>query len=189
MMNDNNPVNAIELRVEEISQLFDSFDPFPFREKDLDKNAEEYIVSWARELPRGQPIRVVIHFPDSEVQRQRAKELPDALHRFFAYRTGVIGRNLNELFRIGRQSLAVGITILAICLASSQIASGYLSGSAFASPVEESFLILGWVANWRPLEIFLYDWWPLVRQRHLYRLLSVASVDSIPYRLEETKVD
>ncbi len=189
MMNDKNPVNAIELRVEEISQLFDSFDPFPFREKDLDKNAEEYIVSWARELPRGQPIRIVIHFPDSELQRQRAKELPDALHRFFAYRTGAIGRNLNELFRIGRQSLAVGITILAICLASSQIASGYLSGSAFASPVEESFLILGWVANWRPLEIFLYDWWPLVRQRHLYRLLSVASVDSIPYRLEETKVD
>ncbi len=57
------------------------------------------------------------------------------------------------------------------------------------SPVEESFLILGWVANWRPLEIFLYDWWPLVRQRHLYRLLSVASVDSVPYRLEEPKVD
>ena len=186
-MNDQNPANAIELRVEEISQLFDTFDPFPFREKDLDKNAEEYIVSWARELPGAQPIRIVIHFRDSEVQRQRAKELPEALHRFFAYRTGVIGRNLNELFRIGRRSLAIGFAILVICLVSSQIAAGYLSGSAFASLVEESFLILGWVANWRPLEIFLYDWWPLVRQRRLYRLLSVASVETIPYRLEETK--
>src|ERR1700704_4878159 len=29
--------NVIEIRVEEISQLFNALDPFPFREKDLDK--------------------------------------------------------------------------------------------------------------------------------------------------------
>jgi hypothetical protein len=36
---------AIEVRVEEIAQLFDTLDPFPFRERDLDKHAEEYIVT------------------------------------------------------------------------------------------------------------------------------------------------
>jgi hypothetical protein len=25
--------------------------------------------------------------------------------------------------------------------------------------IEESLLIFGWVANWRPIEIFLSDWW------------------------------
>ena len=44
--------------------------------------------------------------------------------------------------------------------------------------IEESFLILGWVANWRPLEIFLYDWWPVARRRDLYRRLSSASVET-----------
>jgi hypothetical protein len=43
--------SAIEIRIEKVSQLFHSLDPFPFREKDLDKEAEEFIVSWARELP------------------------------------------------------------------------------------------------------------------------------------------
>ena len=38
----------------------------------------------------------------------------------------------------------------------------------------ESLLILGWVANWRPLEIFLYDWAPIVRRRALYRRLAGA---------------
>ena len=51
----------------------------------------------------------------------------------------------------------------------------------FQRLVEESFLILGWVANWRPLEIFLYDWWPLVRRRDLYRRLSEAAVETKPY--------
>jgi hypothetical protein len=32
------------------------------------------------------------------------------------------------------------------------------------SVLREGFLIVGWVANWRPLEIFLYDWRPMRRQ-------------------------
>lgn len=38
----------------------------------------------------------------------------------------------------------------------------------------------GVVANWRPLEIFLYDWWPIARQRDLYRRLSAAAVEKRP---------
>lgn len=44
-------VNLIEIRVDDLAQLFHTRDPFPFREKDLDQQAEEYIVGWARELP------------------------------------------------------------------------------------------------------------------------------------------
>ena len=40
---DNASAEAIELRINEIGQLFHSLDPFPFRERDLDKEAEEYL--------------------------------------------------------------------------------------------------------------------------------------------------
>jgi hypothetical protein len=43
-MRDKSPVIPIEVRVERLSQLFDTLDPFPFCERDLDKHAEEYIV-------------------------------------------------------------------------------------------------------------------------------------------------
>ena len=42
--------------------------------------------------------------------------------------------------------------------------------------VRESLIIAGWVAMWRPLEIFLYDWWPIRRQVKLYRRLSEMPV-------------
>jgi hypothetical protein len=58
----------------------------------------------------------------------------------------------------------------------------------FKRLVEESFLILGWVANWRPLEIFLYDWWPIARRRDLYRRLSKAIVEARPYPAEQSQV-
>jgi len=57
------------------------------------------------------------------------------------------------------------------------LAGGYFIDSPFRRLVEESFLILGWVANWRPLEIFLYDWLPPARRRDLYRRLAAANVE------------
>lgn len=144
---------AIELRVDDIAQLFHTLDPFPFREKDLDREAEDYIVGWARELSRNQPITIIVHFPNTETQTKTAKELGAALHRYFADRADV----------------------------SAHFLVGLIFGGPFKRLAEESFLILGWVANWRPLEIFLYEWWPLARRRDLYRRLSVATVEPKPY--------
>ena len=39
----------IEVHVAELKQLFNAIDPSPFRERDLDPNAEEFIVDWAKE--------------------------------------------------------------------------------------------------------------------------------------------
>ena len=166
----------IEVRVENISQLFDTLDPYPFPDRDLDSDAEEYIVSWARELPRDAPISIVIHMPAAEASKQDASTLRSAFNRYFNYRTGVILRDLNELFRVGRMALVIGLTVLALCLALARVASTLFPATPFGGFVQESLIILGWVANWKPIEIFLYDWWPLARRRNLYRRLSEASL-------------
>jgi len=176
---------AIELRVEEIGQLFDTLDPFPFRERDLDKDAEEYIVGWARELPRDRPIRIVVHAPRSELQSEHARDLGAALNRYFGYRAEVTALELNELFRIGRQSLAIGLTVLAVCTIAAR-AAGQLESWPIGRFIEESLIILGWVANWKPIQIFLYDWWPIVRRRNLHHRLAAADVEMRPYEADAT---
>jgi hypothetical protein len=66
VMTETAPDNLIELRVDNLAQLFHTLDPFPFRERDLDKEAEEFIVGWARELAAERTIRIVVHFPETE---------------------------------------------------------------------------------------------------------------------------
>src|SRR5437870_8661538 len=51
----------IRLKLHDVSQLFNSMDPSPFIEKDLDADAEEFIVSWAQEFPRDDPVRLHIY--------------------------------------------------------------------------------------------------------------------------------
>jgi hypothetical protein len=182
-MTSENRESYIEVRVDKIAQLFHTLDPFPFREKDLDQDVENYIVSWARELPGNEPIRIIIYLSDTEFKTSVLEDIGEAFSRYFTGRAVVIQHELNELFRIGRRSLGIGIAILILCLSSAHFADGYLTDAQLKTVARESFLILGWVANWRPLEIFLYDWWPIAQRRALYRRLAAAPVELRPYSL------
>lgn len=166
---------VIEIRLERISQIFNMLDPFPFRERDLDEDAEAFIVDWARELHPRAPLRIVVHLPAAEAASTEALGLPDAIRHYFALRTQALSFELRELFRVGRISLAIGCLVLALCLA----LAGLVAEPSFerlGSFAAEGLLILGWVALWRPMEIFLYDWWPIARQRRLYGRLAQADV-------------
>lgn len=48
---------------------------------------------------------------------------------------------------------------------------------AFEGLARESLTIAGWVAMWRPMEIYLYDWWPLRRRGKLFEKLSRIQVE------------
>ena len=67
-----NAEHLIEIRVDRLAQLFHTLDPFPFWEKDLVKEAEDYIVSWARELPDKRPIRT----PSMSAMAMCAQRIP-----------------------------------------------------------------------------------------------------------------
>jgi hypothetical protein len=178
-----NGEGLIEVRVDKIAQLFHTLDPFPFREKDLDQDVEDYIVSWAQELPGNRSIRIIVYLSDVEFKTETLQDIGEAFSRYFTSRAVVIQHELNELLRIGRRSLGIGIAILIFCLASAHFVAGYLTDASLNTLARESFLILGWVANWRPLEIFLYDWWPIAQRRDLYRRLAAAPVELRPYSL------
>lgn len=171
---------SIELRVERTRQLFHTLDPFPFPERDLDKDAEEFIVSWARELPHSGPIRIIIHLPADEARSTEAQGLDEAIRSYFGGRVRAVSLDLKERFRIGRLSLMIGVGVLALCMLASQAVGRNPAFGSMAPFFEESLIILGWVANWRPIEIFLYDWWPIVRHRNLLRRLSEADVRIVP---------
>ena len=166
--------------MQNVAQLFETLDPYPFRERDLDKDAEAFIVGWASDLPRDGALRIVVHLPEAEAQSHAASETGGGIKRFFGHRADAITRDLRELFRVGRIALVIGVSVLVICVVAAQYAERVITSSPGTRIVQESLIIMGWVANWRPLEIFLYDWWPLVRRRNLYRRLAAALVELKP---------
>jgi hypothetical protein len=43
--------------------------------------------------------------------------------------------------------------------------------------LQEGLLIIGWVALWHPLEIFLYSWWPILGRQRLCRKIAMIPVE------------
>lgn len=166
----------IRLQVRTLSQLFESLDPSPFHEKDLDPQAADYIIGWAGETPRDAPLVIAVHTSLAQARSRQAGELPGALKRYFDYRAERASQELKELLWEGERALLIGIVLLVVCIGGSQYLKEHSGASTMARLLGESLLILGWVANWRPIEIFLYAWWPMLRRRRLYRRIAAARV-------------
>jgi len=172
--------HIISLKLRDKNQLFNSMDPSPFIEKDLDDDAEEFIVSWAQEFSPNAPIKLRIYLDQSSAED--SKELiRTAVHNHFAHRAKITDLEFNRLLKQGRTSLVIGLVFLAACLLLSKILLGNKSGT-WAAVVRESLTIAGWVAMWRPMQIYLYDWWPLLRRSRIYAKLSHMPVEIVPNR-------
>ena len=171
--------SVIDIRVSHSRQLFDFRDPAPFRERDLDDDAVEYLLAAAEEIPRKQPLAIVVTISDEPEPRLAADAITDAIRTHFRYELEQIQRRIREHMRRGQMSLIVGLIVLVVFLTLAEFIASPPSG-AFREILREGFVITGWVAMWRPLEILLYDWWPMVDERRLIARVLEAPV-SIHY--------
>lgn len=169
-------VHRIEINLREAGQLFNTMDPSPFQEKHLDRDAEEFIVGWAREFPVDEPVALVVHLDTLPQAQEPQPMIERAVHNYFAYRVELNRLEFRHLMQDGRRSLLTGLAFLAACLTMSRFLVGAGTGT-FATIARESLAIAGWVAMWRPMEIYLYDWWPLRRRAAILKKLSQMPVE------------
>ena len=167
---------VIEIHVGELKQLFNSIDPSPFRNKDLDPEAEDFIVGWAKDLPRTATLALIVDLDRQAGLPDEAAVLRDAVHEFFRQRAETCRRRLRELLRLGRASLLIGLTVLAGAIALGDFLATLLKASRIGEILRESLTIGGWVSMWRPLEVFLYDWWPIRNEALLSDRLAAMPV-------------
>jgi hypothetical protein len=172
------PIHRLALRVREIAQLFNSMDPTPFLNKDLDPEANTFIETWASGYPPGSRFHITIHVEQWPSDGGPTEMLTGAIHNHFSYKAERTRSALKHLMRQGRMSLAIGIVFVSLCLLGAD-AIGRLGTNAGYKIARESLTIVGWVAMWRPLQTFLYDWWPLQRQIRLYQKLGSAHIQVI----------
>ncbi len=168
--------NDIHVRIQRIEQLYHTLDPHPFIERDLNEDAEEYIADEARDFPKKEPFRIVFHMPPKAAATARAQDLPATVKNFFSERSDDFAHDLKKLLREGRRHAVVGLAVLFVCVLLGTVIIPEL-GIDRINFLGESLIILGWVANWKPMEIFLYEWQPLAADRRLYRRISKAPVE------------
>lgn len=156
-------------------QLFDMRDPSPYRERDLDDKAVEYLLGAAREIGARAPLRVAIRIDDEPDAVLTPEVIVAAVRAHLEYERERQRRKVHEVLAQGRRSLLIGAGALTLLLSAAEMTT-LLPGSHLLQIVHEGLVITGWVAMWRPLELLLYDWWPHVEQRRLIEAVLAADI-------------
>jgi hypothetical protein len=167
---------VLNLYLSDPRRLFNSMDPAPFRERDLDPAAAAYIVDWAEERPKGQPLGMVVHLGSGSAADAETSLIGDSVHEYFQRRAVATRRQLYQQLRLGRVSLLIALMFLAVVIIVGEWLAVSVARERTAALIEDSLVIGAWVALWRPLEIFLYDWWPIRDEARLFDRLGVMDV-------------
>jgi hypothetical protein len=165
--------SAIQVRVPTIDRLFNPIDPSPIHERSLNVEVADWIEEWAEDLDRDLPIEVEVHVTSGSTEG-REDAVISGIHNHFEYREWQLGRQLHKLLREGRLSLVIGLIALTAFTTAARIIGP--SDDTFVEVVHEGLAVLGWVSMWKPLELLLYDWWPIRRERRVCLRLAEATV-------------
>jgi hypothetical protein len=169
----------LELRVRELAQLFNSMDPTPFHNKALDREAETFIETWARGFPHKAQVHLTLHLQSMPPDGDPTALVTEAIHNHFADKADSVRRDLRDLFWQGRTSLLIGMAFVTLCLLAADVIGQKGTGTAYTI-ARESLTIVGWVAMWRPMQIFLYEWWPLARRIGVAKSIARAHIKVVP---------
>ncbi|WP_322001222.1 hypothetical protein [Marinobacter alexandrii] len=101
-MSDAARVNVIRLRLITITQLFNSLDPSPFVGRDLDANAESFIMEWAEEHPAQGEFRLEIEVSQCDDVAAARERVLRAIRAYFSEREQWARQGFRRLMREGR---------------------------------------------------------------------------------------
>jgi hypothetical protein len=169
----------IEIKLSSVMQLFNSFDPAPFHEKELDSAAEHYIVDTVKDFPVKTRFKIVIYLPADIAGTERALKIPQAIQNHFEYKMMVQDRKFRSRFRHGRFTLLIGLSFLTLALLARHYVSS-LSDVLAAQLFADALLIIGWAAMWEPITVLLYELWPIIRLKKTFERISRMEIAILP---------
>jgi uncharacterized membrane protein YbhN (UPF0104 family) len=117
-----------------------------------------------------------LHLPRDQQRFEPERTVSEAMRHYFQYRAGLARLEVRRILQQGRTSLLVGLVFLAACMGLREVLHN-VEAARWPRLLEEGLLIVGWVAMWRPLELLLYDWWPLLRRKRTFENLSRMRVE------------
>jgi hypothetical protein len=132
-------------------------------------------VSWAKEHSSRKPYKLIVHLGQATERPDAERILSESIRNYFADRAEMNRRELKQLLHYGWISLVIATLFLGLCV--TVAASFDPELGVFVRILRAGLIILGWVAMWRPLDVYLYRWWPVHRLGQIYKGLSRMPVE------------
>jgi hypothetical protein len=167
---------TIRVDLDSIEYLFTPPQPSPLEGRFESVAGIDRIEHCVRALPHSTRAEAVMVIGLAEVppnQTDLEKRVATAIAGHCHARMADIDTDLKHTMHAGRDALWLGLGFLACCLALSSAGAAATTLPPLVQRLfSEGFMIAGWVALWRPIELLLYDSWPLRRDIRVLRAMA-----------------
>lgn len=132
--------------------------------------------SWFRETKRrDEEARIVVYLPMEQIQPGFEQKLNNVLNIYGSVRFAKLKREEKRAMGASLSALAWGFAFMLVCQIIGVLAD-FPEHPTLTNTISEGFLVLGWVALWKPFETLLFDWRPSVERRKLHERLATLPV-------------
>ena len=138
-------INAyfIEVSLDTYDEVYDDWDPSPFKRRDIEDEFNDYIYNSSEDIPLNYNIGIVLHLPIIKKDTKKENMLISAIRSYYTYEVERVNKRKRNLFRRTLSYLIMSILLLS---------AGYFfvnnSEMVILNVLHEGILIGGWVFLW-----------------------------------------
>jgi hypothetical protein len=173
---------TVNVHVPDTARLFNTFDPSPFWDRDLDRDAAAFIEDEFSDKLSARLWHLNVHAREAGTGEQ---DLQAAIANYYARLAGAARRDLRRHLRLGELALLGGLLIFFACMAVRELLRNFLH--ELPRTLDEGLIILAWIALWRPAEALAYEWVPLLQRWRFYHRLAGVRVSVRPAQPEASR--
>ncbi|MEX2597656.1 MAG: hypothetical protein WEC59_12085 [Salibacteraceae bacterium] len=172
--------NVIDLHLDSMDSFFDKHAVNPMNRA---HSVESGISILYRQLRLSVPKsrgKLILHLPANTTKETNTLELVEAIKKYCGSKIDIARNDYRMLILTGKKALLVGIFFLGLCLSLSYLIQEQMLFPDLAKYfVKEGLYIIGWVGMWKPIEIFLYEWWPFQRQMRVWSYIREMKIEVV----------
>ncbi len=133
----------IDVSLDDYDDIYDDWDPSPFKKRDIENEFNEFIVDSSDDIPFNFGISIVLYLPESKKDTQKEAALISAYNNFYQY---TMERTRKQILSIHKKTLSY--LLLAVLMLSLGYFFEWNSDIVMMQVIHEGIFIGGWVFLW-----------------------------------------
>jgi len=171
----------IEVRISLPAQFYNFLDPAPNDEKEINHATESYIMDSLEDMPNDKrgSAKIILYLEQALYDDEEMRtNMEHAIHSHFALRLCSAKQKYKLAMNKGRRYLVRGLIFLLACLILSSVVTSIYEQNDIIYAIGQSFVVIGWVSLWRPVEFYLYDRRDILDEKKMLRQLETITVET-----------
>jgi C4-dicarboxylate transporter len=164
----------INIKISKLDQLINVDSDSIYPGTGVDSDAAEYLHNEADLIRLNHDVQLEINIP--KITKEEINIVENVLHKFFDYKAEIAKKELSKNFAQGITALIFSVILFFSCAIIYLLFQALGASDAVMTLLTSILVIACWVAVWTPVEIFLFNWWPIRHEVRVFRKLSSMEI-------------